>query len=240
MFAGPNGSGKSTLNSVLPTERLGVYINPDDLEQEIRARQYLDLQLRGVTATVEEVSTFFRNSAFLQKEGLAPAAAQIGLRDQRITFAGIAMNAYLASVAADFLRQKLLAKKISFTLETVMSAPDKVALLEKAQRLGYRTYLYYIATDDPAINISRVRNRVKQGGHSVPEDKIASRYERSLHLLMAAIAHTNRAYIFDNSTQDKDRTWLAEITDGRVLEMKTDLMPAWFKRAIWDKISPPP
>ena len=55
---------------------------------------------------------------------------------------------------------------------------------------------------------------------------------------MDAIMHTNRAYIFDNSTQDKDRTWLAEITDGRVLEMKTDLMPAWFKRAVWDKIKP--
>ncbi|HEX5222577.1 MAG TPA: hypothetical protein VFZ59_23685 [Verrucomicrobiae bacterium] len=130
-----------------------------------------------------------------------------------------------------------MAAKLSFTLETVKSHPDKITLLEKAQSLGYRTYLYYIATDDPAINISRVRNRVRQGGHRVPEDKIASRYERSLGLLMDAIMHTNRAYIFDNSTQDKDRTWLAEITDGRVLEMKVDLMPAWFKRAVWDKIS---
>lgn len=56
-------------------------------------------------------------------------------------------------------------------------------------------------------------------------------------LLMDAIVHTNRAYIFDNSTQDKARTWLVEITDGRELEMKTDRMPAWFKGAVWDKIS---
>ena len=40
-----------------------------------------------------------------------------------------------------------------------MSHPSKVALLENAQRAGYRTYLYYIATDDPAINVSRVANR---------------------------------------------------------------------------------
>jgi ABC-type multidrug transport system ATPase subunit len=33
-------------------------------------------------------------------------------------------------------------------------------------------------------------------------------------------------------------TWLAEITDGRVLEMKTDRVPAWFKRAVLDKITP--
>jgi predicted ABC-type ATPase len=240
MFAGPNGSGKSTLKAVLPPERLGVYLNPDELEQEIRATGGLDLRPRGISATANEVTTFFRESAFLHQAGLGAAARQIGWHEQTITFAGIAMNAYFASVAADFLRRKLLAAKISFTLETVMSAPDKVALLEQAQRLGYRTYLYYIATDDPEINISRVRNRVQQGGHAVPEDKIVSRYERSLNLLMPAIAHTNRAYIFDNSTQDKDRTWLAEITEGRILEMKAGQMPAWFKRAVWDKISPPP
>jgi len=64
-----------------------------------------------------------------------------------------------------------------------------VELLAQAQRVGYRTYLYFIATDDPEINISRVRNSVKLGGHSVPEDRIAPRYGRSLDLLMEAIRH---------------------------------------------------
>ena len=89
--------------------------------------------------------------------------------------------------------------KASFTLETVISSPDKVQLLEQAQQLGYRTYLDFIATDDPAINVSRVQNRVKQGGHPVPEDKIVNRYHRSLELLLDAIRHANRASILDNS-----------------------------------------
>ena len=136
----------------------------------------------------------------------------------------------------DFLRQKLLELKVSFTFETVMSHRSKVELLARAQQAGYRTYLYYIATDDPEINISRVRNRVKLGGHSVPEDRIGPRYYRSLDLLMDAIRNTNRTYVFDNSSQNKDRTWVAEITDGKVLELKTDQVPAWFKRAVLDKI----
>jgi predicted ABC-type ATPase len=37
------------------------------------------------------------------------------------------------------------------------------------------------------------------GGHPVPEDRIVKRYYRSLDLLMEAIKHTNRAYVFDNS-----------------------------------------
>jgi len=147
------------------------------------------------------------------------------------------VNSYFASVVGDLLRQMLLEQKVSFTFETVMSHPGKVDLLMQAQSLGYRTYLYFVATDDPAINISRVRNRVKLGGHAVPEDKIEERYHRSLALLMDAIRHTNRAYIFDNSGDNADgkHTWLAEITEGQKLELKTDKIPAWFTRAVLEK-----
>jgi predicted ABC-type ATPase len=117
-----------------------------------------------------------------------------------------------------------------------MSSADKVTFLKKAQQRGFRTYLYYVATEDPVINISRVRNRVRLGGHPVPEDKIVSRYGRSLGLLADAIRYTNRAYIFDNSR--RQHIWLAEVTDGKVLEMKSDSMPVWFKRAVWDKLTP--
>jgi predicted ABC-type ATPase len=192
-----------------------------------------------VTTAGDEVLAFFRTSSFLHSAGLSAAATRLGYSAGKLVFADVEVNAYLASVTADFLRQKLLERRVSFTFETVMSSPDKVAVLEKAQRLGYRTYLYYIATDDPEINISRVRTRVKRGvGHAVPEDKIVSRYHRSLGLLMNAIHHTNRAYVFDNSTDGQERTWLAEVTNGKVLELKADQIPAWFKRAVLEKIKP--
>ena len=57
-------------------------------------------------------------------------------------------------------------------------------------------------------------------------------------LLMDAIRHTNRAYIFDNSGDNTDQrhTWLAEITEGQKLELKTEMIPAWFKRAVLEKL----
>jgi predicted ABC-type ATPase len=239
MFAGPNGSGKSTLREVLPRELLGIYINPDEIEHGIRARGYLDLNTFGITTDEEAVLRFFQGSSFLQKAGLSGGVARMSFASGKLVFAGVEVNAYFASVAADFVRRELLERKVTFTFETVMSSPDKVTLLEKAKRIGYRTYLYYIATEDPQINISRVRNRVNLGGHPVPEDKIVSRYHRSLDLLMEAIYHTDRAYVFDNSGHNKEKTWLAEITGGKVLEMKANEMPAWFKRAVLDKINPP-
>jgi predicted ABC-type ATPase len=242
MFAGPNGSGKSTLKSYLPSALLGVYLNPDEIEQEIRGRGFLDFGGYGVTTTVAEVLPFFTGSSFLSAAGYAAASAKLGFAAGRLDFSRVEVNSYLASVAGDFLRQKLLAQQTTFTFETVMSHRSKVDLLAQAQAAGYRTYLYFVATDDPTINISRVRNRVKLGGHAVPEDRIAQRYHRSLGLLLEAIRHTNRAYVFDNSGDNADHkhTWLAEITGGRTLELKTDRIPSWFKRALLDKINAAP
>ena len=238
MFAGPNGSGKSVLKSYLPEPLLGVYLNADEIEAGVKERGYVDARAYGIDATEEEVLRFFGDSDFLAQQGLAEAARRLRFAEGRLWFPSGLVNSYFASVVADFLRQKLLAAQRTFTLETVMPHPSKVALLRKAQEAGYRCYLYYVATDDPAINVSRVENRVKLNGHGVPPELVEKRYYRSLDLLMSAILHTNRAYIFDNSTDNADRTqtWLAEITDGRTLELKTDQIPVWFKRSVLDKI----
>lgn len=238
MFAGPNGSGKSTLKSRLPPALLGVYLNPDDIEQEIRKQGFLDFAAYGVEATDAETLSFFTTSGFLQDAGFSESAKGLAFSNGNLVFGKVKVNSYLASVAGDFLRQKLLSRKISFTFETVMSHRSKIDILAQAQAAGYRTYLYFVATDDPAINSSRVANRVALGGHAVPEDKIVSRYRRSLDLLMDAIRHTNRAYIFDNSGDNADgkHTWLAEITEGKTMELKADQIPAWFKRAVLEKI----
>ena len=229
------------LKSYLPPALLGIYLNPDEIEAGILATGGVDLRALGVEADPDEIMSFFAESAFLKSEGLAEATSSLSLIDGWLDFSRLDMNAYFSSVLVDFLRKKLLQQRLSFTFESVMSHPSKIALLQEAQRAGYRTYLYYVATDDPEINVSRVCNRVALGGHDVPEDKITSRYYRSLDLLMDAIRHSNRAYIFDNSTDNAtgDHTWLAEITDGEILELKTDLMPAWFKRAVFDKIQSP-
>lgn len=233
MFAGPNGSGKSTLKAMIRPELLGTYINPDEIEKEIHDDGFLDLDYYGVATSKEEILEYFIKSPLLEKAELIDDAHELSFNDDKLSFHNSGVNAYFAAVAADFIRNKLIDCSASFTFETVMSFPDKVKLLEWAQKRGYRTYLYYVATEDPSINISRVQYRVKMHGHPVPEDKIVSRYKRSLDLLMDAVRFSNRAYIFDNSTHEQ--IWLAEITDGKILEMKTDLMPEWFKKALWNK-----
>lgn len=183
MFAGPNGSGKSTIKDMLPPEWLGVYVNADEMEKAIRVNGFLNLAEFEVTAQDAELQAFLQASTLLAKAGLLAPARQLQLVGGQVRFGAVEVNSYFASVLADFIRHKLLAAKMSFTFETVMSSPDKVTFLKKAQEAGYRTYLYFVATEDPDINVARVQYRVQTGGHPVAEDKIRSRYTRSLALL---------------------------------------------------------
>jgi predicted ABC-type ATPase len=234
MFAGPNGSGKSTMKSVIKSNLLGFYINPDEIEAEIVRDGFLDFNRFGINTDKAEVLNFFESSTLLEKADLSDEAGLLRFNDNRLDFFEVRVNAYFASVAADFIRQKLILSGQSFTFETVMSSPDKIRLLENARNRGYRTYLYYVATEDPIINISRIRHRVKMGGHDVPTEKITSRYFRSLDLLAEAIKFTNRAYIFDNS--GSSLLWLAEITEGQSVEIKSQNTTIWFNKYVLDKM----
>jgi predicted ABC-type ATPase len=235
MFAGPNGSGKSTLKDILKAEWLGVYINPDDMEKAIRQRGYLDFTQYELVVDERVLRGFLKNSSLLKKYHLLDDVDQLTFSENKLYFNLLIVNSYHASVLSDFIRQELIAAKISFSFETVMSSEDKVLFLQTAQQAGFRTYLYYVATEAVEINIERVQIRVSQGGHAVPEEKIRTRYDRSLELLIRAVDFSNRAFIFDNSGEDK--AFIAEVTDGQKIEMQVDEMPHWFKTALWDKFA---
>lgn len=234
MFAGPNGSGKSTIKSKIGENLLDVFINPDEIEAEIKRTGFLDFRNFGIEPQTGELIDFFQNSTFLKSVKLTAEAGKLSFVENKLSFADIPVNSYFASVASNFIRQTLVQDRKSFSFETVMSSPDKVEFLQKSRHNGYRNYLYYVATDDPLINISRVEQRVREGGHNVPKDKIETRYYRSLDLLLDAVKLTNRAYIFDNS--DEESTWIAEITDAENIEIKQDDVPDWFKKYVLDKI----
>lgn len=234
VFAGPNGSGKSTIKDQVPPNLISTYVNADDIEKEVKASGLLDLAQFNITPTSEELHGFLGPHPLMRKAGLAGTVQDIEFHGQKVDFSKVEMNSYYSSVISDFIRNKLLELKESFTFETVMSSADKVRFIELARASGYRTYLYFVATDSVDINISRVANRVSDGGHPVPEDKIRQRYVRSLELLPSAVAASNRAFIFDNSSEQS--ILLAEITHGTDLRFNVEELPDWFAQAYVDKV----
>lgn len=237
MFAGPNGSGKSSLKEVLPQALQGVYLNPDELEASLQDSGVLHLDqfaLTGAGRVLEQrIKALERPGHGEMKGVLLPSPDPDILRVNRF-----AVDSYMASALVESMREVLLEWGKTFTFETVMSHRSKVEILQRARDAGYRTYLYFVATEDVEINVARVANRVELGGHAVPVEKIRSRYHRSLDLLFNAIRNTDRAYIFDNSRHGSDRSWIAEVTDGKEIELKVAEIPNWFQAAVINKIHP--
>jgi predicted ABC-type ATPase len=230
VFAGPNGSGKTTIISKLKTEiNFGTYVNADDIEKALNINGFISLSDYNINITTSDIQAFFRQSDFAPKKtNIENLWQYFSVENDMIAIdKKITANSYIAADIADFIRQYLLKEEKSFTYETVMSHPEKITFIKKAKTAGYRIYLYFVATEDPEININRVKVRVAQNGHPVNDEIIRSRYYRSLGNLKAAVMLTNRAYIFDNS--GKVSELLAEVTGGTHVEVVDEkTLPNWF------------
>ena len=104
-----------------------------------------------------------------------------------------------AAQKAEAFRNKLLEKEADFTFETVLSTERNLLLLRKAKESGYEIHCIYVLTCNVDINVARVRGRVLEGGHGVPEDKIRKRYIKALELLPDIVPVCNKLLIYDNS-----------------------------------------
>jgi predicted ABC-type ATPase len=71
------------------------------------------------------------------------------------------------------------------------------------------------------------------GGHTVPIEKIISRYGRSMANLTGAIDVADRVYIYDNSVDGVEARLCARTTDGQLRKVYGSL-PEWVDDAIRD------
>ncbi|MBE7076515.1 MAG: hypothetical protein E7374_01330 [Clostridiales bacterium] len=104
-----------------------------------------------------------------------------------------------ASKVATNLRNTLIEQRKDFAFETVLSTERNLNLMKNAKEKGYEIYCIYCLTRSPQINIDRVQQRVKEGGHSVDDETIEKRYIKCLELLPKVIEVSDKMFIYDNS-----------------------------------------
>lgn len=237
MFAGPNGSGKSVFIEELRDSEipLGPVVNADEIMKHLNARGFLDLsQFRLNNIHQEDWAKALKEIPEIRNRiKKISTLPNVQIRENTLICKDVD-DAYHAALITDFLRYCLVQKKVSFSFETVMSHPAKIEFLKFASLKGYTTYLYYIATEAPEININRVENRVKKGGHDVPIQKIRDRYYRSLDLLFDALKAADRAYLLDNSKR-RNSVIFEKKYDGRGYPSAENL-PSWFYEYVHCKL----
>ena len=68
----------------------------------------------------------------------------------------------------------------SFAFETTLSGRGYARLIPRWRAQGYRVKIYFLRLSTPEAAIARVRGRVSEGGHHVPDDVVRRRFHAGL------------------------------------------------------------
>ena len=74
---------------------------------------------------------------------------------------------------------KCMSNGEQFVLETTLSGLTYARKIPRWQQSGYTVVVYYLFVDFVEVSLSRIRYRVMQGGHHIPDDTVLRRHIRS-------------------------------------------------------------
>lgn len=115
----------------------------------------------------------------------------------------------------------------SFAFETTLSTRSFAPFIKQQLEKGYEVRLVYIFLESTALAVSRVKKRVQKGGHSIPENIVQRRYQRSLiNLLTLYLPLVSYWYIYNNSGSIPS---LVALREG-------EGMPMIYEEETWKKI----
>ena len=137
-----------------------------------------------------------------------------------------------AVVYCEEWREKCLVERKSLIFETVLSAKDKIDYIERAKEAGFFVRLFFVCTKSPAINASRIAQRVMKGGHDVPITKVISRYQKSILNCKYITTKVDRTYLYDNSVDDAEQQLLIRLSDGIIVKRYVEQLPKWARQII--------
>ena len=140
----------------MSAERVLIIAGSNGVGKTTFAREFLP--------TEANCGTFI--NANLIAAGLSPFAPETAaMKAGRLMLAGI---------------EEQVSKGAGFAFETTLSGKHYVRRIKDWKRRGYRVSLYFLRLESPELAIRRVANRVRSGGHHIPESVIRRRFETSL------------------------------------------------------------
>jgi predicted ABC-type ATPase len=95
---------------------------------------------------------------------------------------------------------ELRQKGVNFAFETTLSSRSFVSTIDRCKQDGYSVTLVFFWLSSVDLAIKRVHERVKEGGHNIPEETITRRYFKGLKNLFNLYQNKcDLILIFDNS-----------------------------------------
>lgn len=142
-------------------------------------------------------------------------------------------RSYEAALLAEQQRNTLLLSGASFCFETVYSHPSKIDFTARAKAIGYTVIMVVIHLEHAELNAARVAQRVNEGGHDVPTEKLIQRIPRMLAQVKASIPLCDEVRVLDNSSADNPFQPVMTIQGGKV-EIHQHPLPSWAAQMLND------
>jgi predicted ABC-type ATPase len=126
------------------------------------------------------------------------AARQIRSLHPRIT--PEAANGQAWQIGRDLLEQSIT-QSFAFAFETTLGGKTITALLQRAAEAGRPIEMWFAGLASIDLHLQRVADRVRKGGHPIPEVAIRQRWTRSRENLVTLLPHLHHLRLFDNSRE---------------------------------------
>jgi predicted ABC-type ATPase len=97
------------------------------------------------------------------------------------------------------LVQDCLNEKKDFAIESTLAGNTILKNIKKAKELGYNITLFYIGIESEEESLERIKNRVRKGGHNIPEEDVKRRYEKRLEDFMKVFPYCDDIDFYDNT-----------------------------------------
>ncbi len=97
------------------------------------------------------------------------------------------------------LLQRAIEQRLDFAFETTLGGTTMPRLLADAASHGIEVYVFYVGLASADAHIERVRQRVRAGGHDIPDDAIRRRYRHSRLNLVQLLPALTELRVYDNS-----------------------------------------
>lgn len=123
------------------------------------------------------------------------------------------------------MRESFFEKGVSFNQETTLTGNTILKTISEAKEKGYKVILNYVGVDSPEIAKERVKNRVLNGGHDIPEKVIEKRYYESIENLKKIIKLVDIGRIYDNTSHP---SVIFKIENGKLINLEKKI-PKWLE-----------
>jgi predicted ABC-type ATPase len=118
--------------------------------------------------------------------------------------------------------KELAAARLDFGFETTLAGRTYIKLISSLRQSGYDVIMFFLWLPSAETAVARVANRVKQGGHNVPEATIRRRFGAGLRNFFGIYASlVNSWHLLDGSHLPP--SLIASSSDGAVLFHQPEL-----------------